>query len=628
MSYDVFLSHNSKDKPFVRPIANWLKDHLGAEKVFFDERDITFGQVIPAALEKALQHSSSALVCFGEKGVGPWHDQEVWALLTKAIQQSHHSKDQEDFRLIPLLLPGANPDDIPWLLKTRLWADFRTGGIEGNQQTLERLAMAVRGEKGISDVPVLPKEDNPFRGLEPFTEAVDEHGRGDHLYFCGRDKQCRDLAARLKRERAVLVSGASGNGKSSLARAGLRTAAAEEGCPGIKLWHRIHFFPGHDFFHSFANALVPKSDAGLDGDPELVAKRGSIVSELTNRFERPVKWDESTGATCAGSWAQTMFNILCERFLSRESDRVLVILDQLEELFTHPHPAFQNSKEHHQRMAGLLTAIALFHSFGDPRFHIVATLRADFRARCHMSSAFWDFIAAKDSTGRTWRHMMLDELDPEGWREAIKSPAERAGAYFEPGLTGSILKDVYRQRGSMPLLQHALAELWKHPAGACLSHESYERIGGVQSALQRTADTVLVELSTTSDTHAILCQNLFLRLVSFGEGVPDTRRRAGKAEFEFGSPYDELLPIVLKRLVDERLVVEDENAIEVTHEALIRECDSIRRWIEDARLSNSVGWHRALTDAANAWAGDGRARQYLWHSDRLSEFYTLIPPRN
>ena len=92
MPYDVFLSHNSKDKPLVRPLYAWLRDKLGAHRIFFDESELGLGEVIAGRLEGALNECGCALVCFGPKGTGPWHEQELWSLLTKAIERSHHER--------------------------------------------------------------------------------------------------------------------------------------------------------------------------------------------------------------------------------------------------------------------------------------------------------------------------------------------------------------------------------------------------------------------------------------------------------------------------------------------------------------------------------------------------------
>jgi len=55
---------------------------------------------------------------------------------------------------------------------------------------------------------------NPFCGLLPFEE--------DHAaLFFGRDKEIRDVAARLEQRRLLAVTGVSGSGKSSLVMAGV-----------------------------------------------------------------------------------------------------------------------------------------------------------------------------------------------------------------------------------------------------------------------------------------------------------------------------------------------------------------------------------------------------------------------
>ena len=46
-------------------------------------------------------------------------------------------------------------------------------------------------------------------------------------------------------------------------------------------------------------------------------------------------------------------------------------------------------------------------------------------------------------------------------RDAIEEPAARAGLALEPGLIELILKDIEDEPGGLPLLEHALYELWK-----------------------------------------------------------------------------------------------------------------------------------------------------------------------
>src|SRR5215475_14095983 len=55
---------------------------------------------------------------------------------------------------------------------------------------------------------------NPFRGLLPFEE---QHA----ALFFGRDREIREVAARLENRRLLAVTGVSGSGKSSLVMAGV-----------------------------------------------------------------------------------------------------------------------------------------------------------------------------------------------------------------------------------------------------------------------------------------------------------------------------------------------------------------------------------------------------------------------
>lgn len=60
---------------------------------------------------------------------------------------------------------------------------------------------------------------NPFPGLRPFEEQ-------DAAWFFGRGKEVNELLKRLRRVRFLAIVGPSGNGKSSLVKAGFAARAA------------------------------------------------------------------------------------------------------------------------------------------------------------------------------------------------------------------------------------------------------------------------------------------------------------------------------------------------------------------------------------------------------------------
>src|SRR5690349_20642327 len=77
--FDVFLCHNSEDKPAVREIAqNLLQENI---KPWLDEADIKAGNFWHGAIGQQIETVKSAAVFIGQYGVGPWQNREIVALL-------------------------------------------------------------------------------------------------------------------------------------------------------------------------------------------------------------------------------------------------------------------------------------------------------------------------------------------------------------------------------------------------------------------------------------------------------------------------------------------------------------------------------------------------------------------
>src|SRR3954463_4000386 len=97
--YDVFLSHSSKDKSVVRPLAERLrKDGL---KVWFDEWVLKAGDSIPAKVEEGLEHSRVLVLCMSAHAFG-----SDWAQLESGTFRFRDPLNKER-RFIPLRLDDA-----------------------------------------------------------------------------------------------------------------------------------------------------------------------------------------------------------------------------------------------------------------------------------------------------------------------------------------------------------------------------------------------------------------------------------------------------------------------------------------------------------------------------------------
>jgi hypothetical protein len=133
--FDVFLSHNSKDKPAVRQ----LKERLIERNltVWLDEDELRPGVPWQQLLEDGIRDSRSIAVLLGESGIGPWEDEEMMVALRLAV------KDKRP--VIPVLLPDA-PDGVklPMFLGNRTWVDLRP---QVTTKNLDQLVWGITGKK-------------------------------------------------------------------------------------------------------------------------------------------------------------------------------------------------------------------------------------------------------------------------------------------------------------------------------------------------------------------------------------------------------------------------------------------------------------------------------------------------
>lgn len=134
--FDVFLSHNSKDKPSVRTLKNKLEEDHGL-KCWLDEEELPPGVPWQPLLEKGIRNSKSVAVLVGNDGEGPWQAEETMAALELAVR--------EQLPVIPALLPSApQKPDLPMFLANRGWVDLR-GGLK--KDDVDKLVWGVTGKK-------------------------------------------------------------------------------------------------------------------------------------------------------------------------------------------------------------------------------------------------------------------------------------------------------------------------------------------------------------------------------------------------------------------------------------------------------------------------------------------------
>lgn len=206
-------------------------------------------------------------------------------------------------------------------------------------------------------------------------------------------------------------------------------------------------------------------------------------------------------------------------------------------------------------------------------------------------------------------------------RAAIAMPARAVGVGLDPGLLERIVADVDGQPGALPIVQHALALLWKHRSERCLTLAAYESIGGVAGALERHADGHIARLDPAQLRQA---RRILVRLAGTTNEVgPGARRRL---------VVDKLRPVdpgsaqafrdALQSLARARLVVLGERSgpgnlgtqvtVELVHDALLHRWARLRGWV----LADASAI--AELDKLELWALEWQEHGHLLDERRLA----------
>lgn len=135
--FDVFLSHNSKDKPTVIQLSDELRTR--GLRVWLDVEELIPGRPFQQALERVIQTTASAAILVGKDGLGPWEIPEMRACLQEFVRRA--------LPVIPVFLPGApTSPELPLFLREFIWVDLRDGITKPG---IDRLVWGITGVKAL-----------------------------------------------------------------------------------------------------------------------------------------------------------------------------------------------------------------------------------------------------------------------------------------------------------------------------------------------------------------------------------------------------------------------------------------------------------------------------------------------
>ena len=451
---------------------------------------------------------------------------------------------------------------------------------------------------------------SPFRGLDAY--------HFDHApIFFGRSAMTKAtvelVTANAEAGRAfLLILGASGAGKSSLAQAGALPALIGRGIvPGVGLWRRALMRPGGHAAGPFAG--LAEALTGATALPELLAGRQDTAA-LARHLKASAD-DPAYPLVAALNQIEEAVRARGE-LLAIETARLALVVDQLEELFTGAEITAEERNAFVRCLDGLAKS---------GRVYIVATMRSD---HWHRAAETPQLVAMAAASGR----LDLLPATQDEVIEMIRQPAEAAGIGFETdpgrgiGLDATLASEAANEPGALPLLSFLLDELYKKDirAGrATLTFASMRELGGLKGAIAKRAEAVFTGLPT--DVQAALPRVLRALVTVSRAGIEPTARAAALAQFADGRAERALVDALLAPQV--RLLVADGDGagarVRLAHEALLTHWERARRQIAQDRddLRTRAVVEEALAEYRGASAG--RKSKYLLRDPQLANAVDL-----
>lgn len=488
----------------------------------------------------------------------------------------------------------------------------------------------------------------PYTGLRPFTED-------ESLYFKGRDEHIDQATRQLAKNKFIMLTGASGDGKSSLVYAGIiPNAKAGFLKSQFSNWAVADFRPERNPLGNLSHALAKQLG---------IANESTVRTELSHGFSALV--DVYKASPLYLDTAEEDFTTLDDQQRSRRkrhAANLIIIADQFEEFFTNPENFHKGVPSQEANLVtNLLLETARLALEENLPIYVIITMRSDFIGQCA------SFRGLPEAIG--FSQFFVPRLNRAQLQEVIEEPAVLSGNKINRRLTERLIFDMVEGTDQLPILQHALNQIWKmaNEGRAEMDLLHYAMVGGMkgselptkelkqfeewfgklpakiqacyqQPGLQNVLNTHANKLYFTSltsitedEAHQII-ETAFKCLTKIDNSRAVRNRmtlseitaiinqpsldykKVGQVLTIFREPGNTLL-----RPFQEEVPELNENAVlDITHESLIRNWENLAQWARDEFASYTT--YLDFSQQLNRWVDSGKANSFLLYIGPLTFF--------
>lgn len=277
----------------------------------------------------------------------------------------------------------------------------------------------------------------PYTGLRSFSED-------EALYFKGRESQTDQMTLLLEKNKFLMVTGASGEGKSSLIFAGLiPNARAGFFKARYNNWVVADFRPERTPVKNMSTALS-KAIGTKVATAETELRRGfSSLVDLYKSSELYIEEDERWQALPEDE----------RKMKKRNAANLLVLVDQFEEFFTNPENFHQGApSSDSQIVVNVLLETAKIALHSNLPIYVVCTMRSDYIGQCSAFRGLPEYIG--------FSQFFVPRLKRKEIKQVIEEPALLSGNRISQRLVERLVYDLAEGIDQLPILQHALSQVW------------------------------------------------------------------------------------------------------------------------------------------------------------------------